>query len=349
MKPNYVFKTIKAKISYINFENKLLDESWKFLNPAGDELIVKELLSDFIMIVLDKSVEMKQRLLDIERLKECIEQKNNSRISSEWGCPKIINEYDKLGETKKVNVFSRKKERIEVDSKKQFDKDFAFKPIINEMSKVMQSEDGDANRFESLYRNYQEKEVKILCSKLTALEEELNQCSFAPKILNHQYEPKNYNREKSLDKKPSIQSHIEKELEECTFKPKISSEPIKSVPEKPRGFDEFINKSRQIIQDKLEQKEKEKLSCGENYEKLKLLKSNPPSFLDRQKESRSVLIYIDVNVALGKKGKLALREGDDPKEVAENFCKVYSLGKDYQDNLEEALTTQLNDLHKGSN
>lgn len=334
-------------MTYVNFENKLLDESWKFLNPSEEEVVVRELLYDFVRILLDRNEDVPQRVSDLERLKECIELKNDVKVKTDWGCIEMVKEYAKLMENQKVYIFAKNKEKIEVDGKKQFEQEFGFRPSINKKSKELQGENSEISRYECLYRNYQEKEVKILCSKLTALEEELNECSFAPKILNtshnSSYSIKN-DAKNPIEKKTTMQSYMEKELEHCTFAPKITKEIIKKVSDKPRGFDEFIKKSRKVIKEKIEQKAKESRPFGENYKKNRFLKSEPPSFLDRQKEAKNILIYIDVNVAPGKKGKIALREGDSADQLAENFCKVYGLGKDYQEHLEEALALQINEL-----
>ena len=302
------------------------------------------------MIVLDKSLTLSQRIAYLNKFKERIESNLEIEINIDWTCKRIVTEYDKLSESKKSYMHSKQKERAIEESKKIFEEECQFKPQINENLRDEQSESSQGSRYETLYKHYQEKEDKILCNKLTAMEKELSECSFAPKILANRislnYSNKSEKREKKTNNKTNEQTRLDRELEECTFKPKIIREVVKVESEQPRGYKEFIEKSRKIIETKLNQKEK---SGYENYEKFKLLKFNPPSFLDRKKESKNILLYIDVNVAQGKKGKIALREGDNPKEIADNFCKIYSLGQEYQDNLEEALVEQLNDLTNNSN
>ena len=56
------------------------------------------------------------------------------------------------------------------------------------------------------------------------------------------------------------------------------------------------------------------------------MKPNPPNFLQREKQQKRRPIYkVDVNIGGGKKGKIALYLGDDPKVIAHNFAKTFSL------------------------
>ncbi|OMJ80405.1 hypothetical protein SteCoe_19360 [Stentor coeruleus] len=338
----YVFKTLKAKVHYRNFEDELFGQTWNFLSPNGDEHIVKELLYDFVSILLDRTSSFDNRVSDLERLRKCVERANECIISSEWGLEKFVSEYEKLAENYKLNTYLKKKEKTLEIQKQHFETSCIFRPEINTSSSGSTEKNP---RYETLYSNFKEKEDKILCSKLTAMEKELNECTFAPKILKYRNNSAMSNRsDKKMykEKKTTMQNYMERELQQCTFKPNISKTSYQVEADRPRGFEDYVEKTRKIIEEKLLKKEQEKTGYGENYEKMRMLEFNPPSFLGRVKEPKNILIYIDVNVGIGKKGKIALRQGDDPAKVAENFCKAYSLGKDYQDNLEEELKNQLN-------
>lgn len=338
----YVFKTLKAKVHYRNFEEQLFGQTWNFLSPNGDEHIVKELLYDFVSILLDRTSSFDSRVCDLERLKKCIERANECAISSEWGLEKFVSEYEKLAENYKLNIYLKKKEKTLEVQKQNFETCCIFRPEINSSSSGSTEKNP---RYENLYSNFKEKEDKILCSKLTAMEKELNECTFAPKILKYRNNSAMSNRsDKKVykEKKTTMQTYMERELQQCTFKPNTSKTSYVSELDRPRGFDEYVEKTRKTIEEKILKKEMEKTGYGENYEKMRMLEFKPPSFLGRVKETKNILVYIDVNVGIGKKGKIALRQGDDPAKVAENFCKAYNLGKDYQDNLEEELKDQLN-------
>ena len=40
------------------------------------------------------------------------------------------------------------------------------------------------------------------------------------------------------------------------------------------------------------------------------------------------VLSIEVSITPTKQGKIGIREGDDPKVLAKNFCKTYDLPKD---------------------
>lgn len=295
------------------------------------------------MILFDKTQDFEARVRHLEEFKQTI-QRNDGKSQGSWTNERFVKEYERLSDNKSVYAQKTLKNNLKQEYDNEFNKKFGFKPFVNPVSKESQTEN-QKSRFEALYRNYQEKEDKILSSKLIAMEAEVNECTFAPKLYSKR--PSSVHTKKTaekVNKKTSGESFLEKELALCTFHPKITKETIKSDRELPRGYQEFIEKSKKIIETKIHQKELEKRPCGENYEKYKMLKFNPPSFLDREKDVKNVLVYVDVNLKPGKKGKIAIREGDDPKLVAESFCRVYSLGKDCVENLQDALACQLNKL-----
>lgn len=46
-----------------------------------------------------------------------------------------------------------------------------------------------------------------------------------------------------------------------------------------------------------------------------------------------MLMSIEVNISAAKTGKIAIKEGDDLKFLARNFCKVYNLDKEMEKSL----------------
>lgn len=40
----------------------------------------------------------------------------------------------------------------------------------------------------------------------------------------------------------------------------------------------------------------QKQAKGENYEKLKSMGSKPPSFLEKERQKKKLLLYVDVNI-----------------------------------------------------
>lgn len=122
-------------------------------------------------------------------------------------------------------------------------------------------------------------------------------------------------------------------MAECTFKPQINS----LIPQKknntqtsqiPKGYYEQISRMRKIAEEKKQKEEKEfKRVTGENYDKIKLMNTKPPSFLDQEgkKKKRRLLMYVDVNITPTKTGRIGIYEGDDIKDLARNFTKAFQL------------------------
>ena len=73
----------------------------------------------------------------------------------------------------------------------------------------------------------------------------------------------------------------------------------------------------------------------------------PPSFLNKKPEQKKLtLLSIEVSITPTKTGLVAIKEGDDVGEVATNFCKAYSLGKEMQDALIKQLETHVQNYYK---
>ena len=331
MQESYLFKTIRAKIKNTIEEEKLIEMLWDFLSPSKDEYIIKELLYDLLAILMDRTCEASLRIDDLGRLEKCIDSVNDSSPTGSRDYFSMIKEFDLLMDRRKVIGFQRK-----LDDRKD-SLQFSFKP------EVRSSHQGPTGleRLEALYRDNQDKEDKILCSKLTALEAELNECTFTPSILNKEFR-KSENSKKKQERWRSFKEEMESEaLKECTFHPEIIGEVRVVEGERPRGFEKFVEMQRKALESKNEKDEREKRPVGENYEKNRTAKPNPPSFLSRLKDQKLILMYIDVNLGPGRKGKIAIRENDDPSTLSENFCKIYHLTPDYKQTLEREIRDQL--------
>jgi len=48
-------------------------------------------------------------------------------------------------------------------------------------------------------------------------------------------------------------------------------------------------------------------------------------------------VYVDVNVGPGKTGRIGIHKGDDPKVLAKNFARTYSLNATMKESLEKLL------------
>jgi hypothetical protein len=154
-----------------------------------------------------------------------------------------------------------------------------------------------------------------------------------------------------------LQARSEQELAECTFQPKIRAYTKKlqntgadqdpygeatgqelEQPTRPKGYQEAIERMRkhQELKEKTKIEEERKLK-GERYAKdrLGLEKARPPSFLNKPGNSnkRPQLLSIEVSITPTRSGRIGIKEGDDLKVLAANFCKAYQLHKDMQESL----------------
>lgn len=189
-----------------------------------------------------------------------------------------------------------------------------------------------------LYNTKWEYDKKMLEVRQQASEKELEDCTFNP-VVNKRVKPGAFSP-KVYDKRTSK----EKELDHCTFKPKLSKLPYKSEKKIPMGVAKSIERLRNAHKDKEAKREAgQKIPTGEDYENLRKMKVKPFEFLGRdlKKDRKDVLVYVDVNVGNGRKGRIALHEDDDPKALANNFCKTFGLGTDTKNTLEDMLKQQL--------
>lgn len=131
------------------------------------------------------------------------------------------------------------------------------------------------------------------------------------------------------------------ETRECTFRPKLLPTRRGASPmPQPRNFDATIARMRSAQQRRDEhQKEKEHISRGENYEKLRRKGTQPfnVAFRDRAPARPPPLMYIDVNVGRGRTGRIAVHEGDDFRIVSRNFARTFQLDGETAQKLEDML------------
>lgn len=141
------------------------------------------------------------------------------------------------------------------------------------------------------------------------------------------------------------------ETRECTFKPKLLPARRGSSPmPQPRNFDATIARMRSAQQRRDEhQKEKEHISRGENYERLRRRGTQPFSVAlkDRVPARPPPLMYIDVNVGRGRTGRIAVHEGDDFRLVSRNFARTFQLDGETAQRLEDMLRRAYDEHRRG--
>jgi len=132
---------------------------------------------------------------------------------------------------------------------------------------------------------------------------------------------------------------MQEEMRECTFAPKITSTRRCLPTNQPRNFDRAVARMRSAHRRRQERREEfERIPCGENYDRLRRLKTAPFScYYDKGSARAPALLFVDVNVGHGKSGRIGVHEGDDFRELAVNFGKAFQLDRNVVFKLEEML------------
>ena len=161
-----------------------------------------------------------------------------------------------------------------------------------------------------------------------------------------------------------------KEARACSFRPKINKPDTDKLnrsftsKKKPKGYGKFVETHRKGILERFKKKYLiEKKPIGENYEKVKRMNIKPFDITDIRKQNKEIKkqIYkknntqyddnssiiesdgyddyftIEVLVQNGKKKVLKIYQDDDPKKVAENFCKTYQIKNEIKKKLIENI------------
>jgi len=137
------------------------------------------------------------------------------------------------------------------------------------------------------------------------------------------------------------------EMKECTFTPKIRRTapatrkrypPAKQL----KGYAEAVERMRDAARTRREKASQlEFIPVGENYEKLRAQGVKPFAFEATKKlKKKEAFLFVDVNLSGGRKGRIGMHDGDDPRQLAENFGKAYQLDATMVNQLEQLLREQ---------
>ena len=331
-------------------EQEFLRQMWGLLNPEHTESIPSDVVFDFFSVLMDPFLTGEEAL---STLVELTTEIGSSPEPGSWPLGRFISEFKHLHEN--AIAYKQKgflKRRVGEELQSERGRALTFHPQIDERSKVLANRDEftePTQRHQVLFRKEREKEERLLNARMAAKEAEMNECTFTPvtnkprpqsqrtHVTERLYELRNNPKMVQDDR-----TRDEKELEQCTFHPVINKSSVLKPSSVPRDYQNFINGRREAFQKREEQRKRlEHVPRGENYDKVKQLKVKPFSFLQREKEKKSVLLYVDVHVAPGRTGRIAIHENDNPKELAQSFCQVYHLGDEMRATLEQLLVQQL--------
>eukprot|EP00658_Telonema_sp_P-2_P077807 TRINITY_DN712_c0_g5_i1.p1 TRINITY_DN712_c0_g5~~TRINITY_DN712_c0_g5_i1.p1 ORF type:complete len:821 (-),score=236.04 TRINITY_DN712_c0_g5_i1:149-2611(-) len=244
-----------------------------------------------------------------------------------------------------------------------------FKPKINPKSEeidnqVVRPSTKPSERHELLYKKAMVTKKKKQDALLEYRDRELKGCTFKPKInkttaklaANRGKEAKNHFEylyklpKKSAATREPVKSTEERELEQhCTFKPNVKK-PLGKVDKParrqvPKGYEDSINRVRQANEDReLQRRDEERFYSVQDYEenRARFQAVKPFEFaLDARKDRPKPLLIMEVNLGIGKSGRIGIYEGDEPAVLAHNFATTYQLDDDMCFRLEELIVQQL--------
>ena len=287
----------------------------------------------------------------------------------------------------------------------KYNKDNSIIDLINKFKNNDQKTKHDFNKVYERFKAKKEFQEKTL-QRIREIQEEneLKMCTNVPKINkyrptskshdknNSKEEEKNLQKNKSFIKEPRYKLlyglrkkfdknekvHRVKEDdildENCTFKPKISSNIKMSKSfsniknrEKPKGFNDYVNRNRSFIKSKeLEKKLEEDKKYGRGYDKLQKLKIKPlnMTFLEASNSKKknnikyiktdtnhknrynlesekndniidNIYITLDIKIKNGAIKPLKIYNKKDKKIIDDinNFCRIYSLNEEVKKTL----------------
>jgi len=142
------------------------------------------------------------------------------------------------------------------------------------------------------------------------------------------------------------------EMRECTFHPKLlpakTRRPASPKPQV-RNFESTVARMKDAHNKQLaREQERQRVPCGENYERLRRLGAQPFSCAFKERRPRrQPLVYVDVNVGRGRTGRIGVHEGDDLRVLSKNFAKAFQLDKVAEQRLEELLRQAYDDQVEG--
>jgi len=223
------------------------------------------------------------------------------------------------------------------------------------------------NRVDILLKKEEVKNKKIGEKKKIIEIEKLKECTFHPQttgfkakeprgdttqLVQRLYDQHKIKQRKEEELQLEQMEKQAKELEACTFRPEINAKTVShsqdsstvGVKAMPKGYEKTIGRLRYALDENKKKKEAlEKVPTGENYEKNRNAGMKPFTFLTKEKKSKNPpFVYVDVNVAPGRTGRIGIHEEDDPQTLARNFAVAFQLNQEMFNSLEELITQQIN-------
>lgn len=151
-------------------------------------------------------------------------------------------------------------------------------------------------------------------------------------------------------------------LNTCTFKPKTNQKNIKNGNNvdhnaKIKGYEENVKRlqSARMEKERIKQIfEEPSLKFPKNKEYYENRDTNftvpdPFKLSETNKNDNDVIFYVDIDVKLGKTGRIAFHRSDDASCLAKSFAKVYNLNGMQEEKVEKMLNEYINKFYSVQN
>eukprot|EP01064_Diplonema_japonicum_P025507 TRINITY_DN36928_c0_g1_i1.p1 TRINITY_DN36928_c0_g1~~TRINITY_DN36928_c0_g1_i1.p1 ORF type:complete len:708 (+),score=168.94 TRINITY_DN36928_c0_g1_i1:31-2154(+) len=212
-----------------------------------------------------------------------------------------------------------------------------FNPAINDNSRRLLRTRSNGPGYVRLSSNSTtRRERKLEKSRKEKLQYEQKECTFQPTI--NRMQPGRVRDEQSFmnpthRRQREVEPPASKEeiaLQECTFEPKVN--PYRRIRDQPlpNGYFESIKRLRESRSDNrtFEDKLREPASMGGYSQKhvMKTTTVKPFNFkLERKQGREKPLMYLDIQLPKGKKGRIGIHQNDTAVGLAKSFASTYQL------------------------
>ena len=143
-------------------------------------------------------------------------------------------------------------------------------------------------------------------------------------------------------RRAALLSSTEMEVaQECTFKPRINRKYKPTEPKVyPTAFDAAVKRLQAPAEERARKVAEEAAEAARRA--IAVEKAKPPKLATEGRAARKApLLYMDVNLGRGKKGRIALYQGDDAESVAANFAMTYQLDETMRGRLQALVERYL--------
>ena len=283
---------------------------------------------------------IKECLINFFELKKNIIAYKNTNEHSNDKYKKMIKENEK-NLTFIPNIIKNENYNTIITKKK---KNFNFNTLYD---RFIQKEKDKQNNIQKLKKERIKKEMEEVKKKpLIYKYNNNNNIYYEEEIHEKLYNQGKYinkkKKEKILEKEKEEKEKLEKELKK--YKLNYNSEINKrrmnksfDIKIKPKGYNEYIIRNRKEILNKEKLKEKkEKISYGENYEKLKRRAITPFNITDMKKKikkNNNDYFIMKIKIPNGQMKSIKINIESDPYKIANEFCKVYSIKENMKQKL----------------